>query len=114
MYTSSQKDDIGTMKIPRWLKEYTNKDFVFDYTSGYGFQRELEEIDLIIHCRACMLNAGEMHNRIDEASNHGVPIVNYGVLIAYLHGILERTIGPFEDSLALYNRLKERTEEKRK
>ena len=109
-----QKDDIGTMKIPRWLKEYTNKDFVFDYTSGYGFQRELEEIDLIIHCGACMLNAGEMHNRIDEASNHGVPIVNYGVLIAYLHGILERTIGPFEDSLALYNRLKERTEEKRK
>jgi [FeFe] hydrogenase H-cluster maturation GTPase HydF len=101
-----QKDDIGTVKIPRWLKEYTNKDFAFDYTSGYGFQRDLKEIDMIIHCGACMLNANEMHHRIDEAKNYEVPIVNYGVLIAFLHGILERTIEPFEDSLALFERLK--------
>jgi [FeFe] hydrogenase H-cluster maturation GTPase HydF len=101
-----QKDDIGTVKIPKWLKEYTNKDFDIDFTSGYGFQRDLEEVDMIIHCGACMLNASEMHHRIEEASKHHVPIVNYGVLIAFLHGILERTIEPFEESLMLYRTLK--------
>mgnify|MGYP000527792337 CR=1 FL=1 len=105
-----QKDDIGTVKIPRWLKEYTNKDFSIDFTSGYGFQRDLSEIDLIIHCGACMLNAGEMHHRIEEAVHHQVPIVNYGVLIAYLHGILERTIEPFKKSHDLYRNLKKETQ----
>jgi len=105
-----QKDDIGTVKIPRWLKEYTNKDFSIDFTSGYGFQRDLSEIDLIVHCGACMLNAGEMHHRIEEAVHHQVPIVNYGVLIAYLHGILERTIEPFKKSHDLYRNLKKETQ----
>ena len=101
-----QKDDIGTVKIPKWLKEYTKKDFDIDFTSGYGFQRNLDEVDLIIHCGACMLNATEMHHRIEEAEKHQVPIVNYGVLIAFLHGILERTIEPFKESHALYMKLK--------
>lgn len=105
-----QKDDIGTVKIPKWLKEYTKKEFSIDFTSGYGFQRDLSDIDLIIHCGACMLNAGEMHHRIEEAVNHQVPIVNYGVLIAYLHGILERTIEPFKDSHELYRNLKKETQ----
>ncbi|MGS0973259.1 MAG: [FeFe] hydrogenase H-cluster maturation GTPase HydF [Candidatus Izemoplasmataceae bacterium] len=104
-----QKDDIGTVKIPRWLKEHTKKEFDIDYTSGYGFQRDLDQIDMIIHCGACMLNASEMHHRITEARNHNVPIVNYGVLIAYLHDILERTIEPFKDSLLLYEKLKKET-----
>ena len=90
-----QEDDIGTVKIPRWLKKHTGKNLVLEHSSGMKYPRDLKEYALVVHCGACMLNRREMHWRICEARNAGVPIVNYGVLIAYLHGILPRCLVPF-------------------
>lgn len=90
-----QSDDIGTVKIPRWLRQHTGKQLVFEHTSGMRYPRELAAYRLIIHCGACMLNRREMHYRIHQAKAAGVPIVNYGVLIAYMQGILERCLEPF-------------------
>lgn len=90
-----QSDDIGTVKIPRWLRQHTGKQLVFEHTSGMRYPRELAAYGLIIHCGACMLNRREMHYRIHQAKAAGVPIVNYGVLIAYMQGILERCLEPF-------------------
>lgn len=90
-----QKDDIGTVKIPRWLKQHTGKELVLEHASGMKYPRELCEYALIIHCGACMLNRREMLWRIAQAREAGVPIVNYGVLIAYLKGILPRALVPF-------------------
>ena len=90
-----QSDDIGTVKIPRWLRQHTGKNLVFEQFSGIQYPRELAHYALIIHCGACMLNRREMHYRIHQAKAAGVPIVNYGVLIAALQGILERCLEPF-------------------
>ena len=90
-----QSDDIGTVKIPRWLTQYTGKDFQFEYTSGSGYKEDMSNIKLIIHCGACMLNKSEMTHRIEHAKKNNVPIVNYGVLIAYVKGILPRALEPF-------------------
>jgi [FeFe] hydrogenase H-cluster maturation GTPase HydF len=92
-----QCDDIGTVKIPRWLKEYTGKELVFETSSGTGFPDDLSSYRMIVHCGGCMLNRKEMSFRIQAAQDAGVPIVNYGVLIAYLKGILWRSLGPFPD-----------------
>lgn len=91
-----QTDDIGTVKIPRWLRQKTGKELTFTHTSGISFPDNLREYALIIHCAGCMLNRKAMLYRISQAQEAGVPIVNYGVLIAYLHGILERALEPFE------------------
>lgn len=88
-----QEDDIGTVKIPRWLKERTNRSFRYVYTSGYRFP-SLEDVDLVIHCGACMLNRTEMMHRIHEVTEKDIPIVNYGVLISYVHGIFDRALAP--------------------
>jgi [FeFe] hydrogenase H-cluster maturation GTPase HydF len=88
-----QEDDIGTVKIPRWLQERTNKTFRYVYTSGYRFP-SLDDVDLVIHCGACMLNRTEMMHRIHEVTDHDIPIVNYGVLISYVHGIFDRALAP--------------------
>ena len=96
-----QKDDIGTVKIPRWLKQHTGRNLVLEYSSGMAYPRELKEYALAVHCGACMLNRREMHWRIRQAQDAGVPIVNYGVLIAYLHGILPRCLAPFPDAAAV-------------
>jgi len=90
-----QSDDIGTVKIPRWLRQYTGKDFNFVYSSGYSFPKDMSDIKLVIHCGACMLNKSEMLHRISEVTNKGIPIVNYGVLISYVQGIFERALEPF-------------------
>ena len=90
-----QSDDIGTVKIPRWLEQKTGKELVFEHSSGYSFPDNLKDYSLIIHCAGCMLNRKAMLYRISQAKEAGVPIVNYGVLIAYLHGILERALQPF-------------------
>ncbi len=90
-----QSDDIGTVKIPRWLRQYTGKDFEFIYSSGYSFPKELDEVDLVIHCGACMLNKTEMLYRIKQVTDKSIPIVNYGVLISYVQGIFERALDPF-------------------
>lgn len=91
-----QKDDIGRVKIPNWLKNYIHKDLSFDISVGSDFPENLEDYALIIHCGACMLNQTEMNNRIREAERRGVPITNYGLVISKLHGYFERTIAPLK------------------
>jgi [FeFe] hydrogenase H-cluster maturation GTPase HydF len=92
-----QDDDIGTVKIPRWLRQKTGKKLIFEHTSGYSFPNNLSEYALIVHCAGCMLNRRAMLYRLSQAQAAGIPIVNYGVLIASLHGILERALEPFQE-----------------
>ncbi len=90
-----QCGDIGTVKLPGWIREYTKKTFEFCFSSGTEFPEELENYQMIVHCGACMLNEKEMRYRISCAADQGVPITNYGILIAYMHGILERSLDIF-------------------
>ena len=94
-----QCDDIGTVKIPNLLKKQGHRDLQLEFTSGGAFPKDVSQYDLIIHCGACMLTRREVLRRIECAVVQGTPIVNYGVLIAALHGILERAISPFVDEL---------------
>ena len=94
-----QCDDIGTVKIPNLLKKQGHTDLQLEFTSGGAFPKDVSQYDLIIHCGACMLTRREVLRRIECAVVQGTPIVNYGVLIASLHGILERAISPFVDEL---------------
>ena len=86
-----QCDDIGTVKIPRWLKAFTKKDIHIETLSGMTFPQDLSPYSLVIHCGGCMLNEKEMKYRVKEAKRQLRPIVNYGILIAYMNGILERS-----------------------
>ena len=88
-------DDIGTVKIPRWLRQQVGGELQFDWSSGIEMPEHLEQYQLIVHCGACMINRKEMLYRILQATSAGVPIVNYGVLIARMHGILRRALAPF-------------------
>lgn len=90
-----QSDDIGKVKIPRWLRQSTGKDLSFEFSSGFSFPDNLKDYALVVHCAGCMLNRKAMLHRISLSVEAGVPIVNYGVLIAYVHGILERALKPF-------------------
>ena len=94
-----QCDDIGTVKIPNLLKKQGYTDLQLEFTSGGAFTKDVSQYDLIIPCGACMLTRREVFTRIECAGVQGTPIVNYGVLIAALHGILERAISPFVDEL---------------
>lgn len=94
-----QCDDIGTVKIPRWLKAAGYKDLQLEWTSGGAFPDDVSGYDLVIHCGACMLTRREVLRRVEATIQQGVPIVNYGVLIASLHGILERALTPFAKEL---------------
>ena len=94
-----QCDDIGTVKIPNLLKKQGHTDLQMEFTSGGAFPKDVSQYDLIIHCGACMLTRREVLRRIECAVVQGTPIVNYGVLIAALHGILERAISPFIDEI---------------
>ncbi|MBC8199375.1 MAG: hypothetical protein ISS67_00620 [Desulfobacterales bacterium] len=88
-------DDIGREKIPECIKKRLGFDIDFDISSGRDYPEKLEKYKLIIHCGACTLNRREMLTRIYKARSHGVPITNYGVAIAHLHGGLERALEPF-------------------
>ena len=90
-----QCDDIGTVKLPRWIKEYTGKNPEFIFTSGTEFPLDLSPYKMIIHCGACMLNEREMQYRIKCAADQNIPFTNYGITIAYVNGILKRTVEPF-------------------
>ena len=92
-----QCDDIGTVKIPRWLKEYTGKELIIETSSGTEFPNDLGSYKMIIHCGGCMLNEREMKYRISCAQDQGIPIANYGMVIAYIHGILKRSLSPFPE-----------------
>lgn len=93
-----QCGDIGTQKLPKWVQEYTGKRLVFETSSGTGFPKNLSDYKVIVHCGACMLQQKEMERRIVSAGVNNVPIVNYGLLISYLNGILPRTLEVFGDS----------------
>ncbi len=90
-----QCNDIGSVKIPRWIEKYTGAKPIYEFTSGGEFPDNLSEYKLIVHCGGCMLNEKEMKNRIALASEAGVPIVNYGMAIAGMHGVLNRSLEPF-------------------
>ena len=98
-----QCGDIGTVKLPNLLKKYTGKSFDFEFTSGTEFPDDLSNYKLVIHCGGCMLNEREMKYRYLCAAEQGVPITNYGTAIAYMNGILERSVAPFEE---IHNLLK--------
>ena len=91
-----QCDDIGTVKIPRWVSNYTVKQIQFEFSSGGTFPEDLSPYKLIIHCGGCTLTEREMKYRIACAKDAGVPITNYGICIAYTQGILKRSVQPFE------------------
>ncbi|ADL13821.1 [FeFe] hydrogenase H-cluster maturation GTPase HydF [Acetohalobium arabaticum] len=88
-------EDIGTVKIPNWLQDMVGGELRFDHVAGREFSDELEKYDLIVHCGGCMTNRKEILYRIKKADSLGVPVVNYGMLIAYIHGILDRALEPF-------------------
>lgn len=90
----AMEDDIGRMKIPRWLREYTNAELEFDSCAGRDFPENIGKYNLIIQCGGCMNNRAEMLSRLERAGNAGVPITNYGLCIAHVHGVLERVIEP--------------------
>ena len=95
-----QCDDIGLVKIPRWLRNYTQKELEIELTSGTEFPEDLSKYKLIIHCGGCMLNEREMKYRLKCAIDAKVPITNYGIVIAYMQGILRRSLEPFPHILA--------------
>lgn len=90
-----QCNDIGSVKIPNWIKGYTNTQPEFIFTSGQSFPEDLKDFRLVVHCGGCMLNDKEMQSRLKQCKEEGIPITNYGILIAYLNGILPRTLEPF-------------------
>ncbi len=92
-----QCGDIGTVKLPNWIKNYTGKDVKFEFTSGTEFREDLSKYKLIVHCGGCMLNEREMKYRLRTAEEQGVPMTNYGILIAYVHGILKRSVEIFPE-----------------
>lgn len=87
-----QCDDIGTVKLPKWIEAYTGKEFEFHHTNGQEFDLDTKPCDLVIHCGGCMLSEREMKSRISSADSFEVPVTNYGILIAQMNGILERSI----------------------
>ena len=98
-----QCEDIGSVKIPKWLREYTGLDIKFETTSGGGFPEDLSKYSLVIHCGGCMLNEREMRCRIKSAKDAGVPITNYGIAIAYFNGILKRSVEVFPHLAEKFN-----------
>lgn len=106
-----QSDDIGSVKIPRWIRQRTGKQLEFEFSAGTTFTEDVKKYALIVHCGACMMNRAGMLSRVETAKYHSVPIVNYGILIAYVQGLLPRALEPFplakmilEEDEMLYNR----------
>lgn len=98
-----QPDDIGSVKIPRWIRQNINEDINFDFSNGRDYPNNLKDYKVIIHCGGCMLNRKEMLNRIESSTEQGVPIINYGLTIAYLNGILDRALKVFPEIYEIWN-----------
>ncbi|MBQ7546821.1 MAG: [Clostridia bacterium] len=92
-----QCGDIGTVKLPEWIRKFSGAEPAFSFTSGREFPEDLSGYALVVHCGGCMLNETEMQNRIRTAKQSGVPVVNYGIAIAQMHGVLRRSLQPFPD-----------------
>ncbi|MBN1233744.1 MAG: [FeFe] hydrogenase H-cluster maturation GTPase HydF [Candidatus Coatesbacteria bacterium] len=99
------EDDIGRVKIPRWLRQYVGGDLQIDVSTGRDYPDNLEEYKLVIHCGACMLTRREMLFRLHKAKEKGVPVTNYGVSIAFVQGVLERVLEPFPAALEAYKKV---------
>lgn len=97
-----QCQDIGTVKLPGWINNYTGKTLSYSFTSGTEFPDDLSEYALVVHCGGCMLNEKEMKSRLERCTNQNIPVTNYGIAIAQMHGILKRSIEPFPDLLKLF------------
>ncbi len=93
-----QCEDIGTVKMPRWIREFTGKDIRFAFTSGTQFPKDLSKYALVVHCGGCTLNEREMKYRLRCAKEAGIPMTNYGTAIAQMHGILDRSLAIFKDT----------------
>lgn len=96
-----QCNDIGTVKMPGWIEACSGAKSVYSFTAGGEFPEDLSEYALVVHCGGCMLNEKEMQYRMNQCENAGVPIVNYGIAIAQMHGILRRSVEPFPEILEL-------------
>ncbi|MBR2347281.1 MAG: [Clostridia bacterium] len=94
-----QCGDIGTQKLPKWIREYTGKELSFEFTSGRDFPEDLSPYAMVIHCGGCMLTEREMQYRARSSADNGKPMTNYGIIIAHTHGILRRSLEPFGDIL---------------
>lgn len=97
-----QGDDIGTVQIPRWLRQMVGGELEFGFSSGIEFPSDIERYKVIIHCGACTLNRREVLYRLHQAKEKGIPITNYGVTLAFVHGILDRALEPFPLSRTLW------------
>lgn len=94
-----QCNDIGTVKMPSWIDNYTGKKLSYSFTSGGQFPGDLSQYALVVHCGGCMLNEAEMKSRLELCNEQGIPVTNYGIAIAQMNGILKRSLGPFPDLL---------------
>lgn len=101
----SQPDDIGRVKIPKWLDDYTGKKLEYVINPGKMIHQDVKDIKLIIQCGGCMINRREMLSRIEMANNNNIPITNYGIIISHLHNSLQRTIKPFSEAYEIYQRI---------
>lgn len=101
----AQEDDIGRVKIPRWIRLHTKKDLIIDYVNGADYPANVGEYKLIIHCGACMLTQKAMQVRIKQSQLVDIPILNYGMIISYMHGAIPRAIEPFEEAMSIWNKL---------
>jgi [FeFe] hydrogenase H-cluster maturation GTPase HydF len=106
------EDDIGRVKIPRWVRQYTGHNVEFEVYSGKDYPDDLANYDLVIHCGGCMTNRREMLYRINFAKEKGVPVTNYGVCISYVQGVLGRALSPFSSALYVYERERARLSKK--
>ena len=100
-------DDIGRVKIPRWLRQYVGGELDFVHYQGHDFPADLDGVDLVIHCGACVHNRREMLSRILRCRRAGVPIANYGMTIAYTLGIFQRALEPFPAAQAIYEQCRQ-------
>jgi [FeFe] hydrogenase H-cluster maturation GTPase HydF len=98
------EDDIGRVKIPRWLRQYTGADLDVHVHAGCDYPSQIKEYELIVHCGSCTLNRRAMLSRIERAKEAGVPITNYGVCISYSQGVLERALSPFPAALDVFKK----------
>lgn len=96
-----QCQDIGTVKLPGWINGYTGKTLSYSFTSGTEFPDDVSQYALVVHCGGCMLNEREMKSRLERCTEQGVPVTNYGIAIAQIHGILKRSLTPFPELLSL-------------
>ncbi len=102
----AQEDDIGKVKIPRWLRLHTKKNLEIDIVNGHDFPSNLTDYKLIVHCGGCMLTRRAMQMRIKQAKMVGIPIVNYGVAISYMHGAIPRALLPFSEAITEWDKIK--------